>query len=230
MIFGIWFAIWMLTAAHPVEMALPFLMIGVRSAYMDRVFPRVKAQFILVWVIIAGLTALLPEQGVTGAILLFMKIASSATLILHYIHRLQSSRLKRVWGLRDIWFFSSRALLIIRERVRDIGYSLKVRLAAALGARSKVLWLFSPKFWQLSSRAVISFLVELVLLSRRIENVVDARGVFPSSLEWVYKLEPRYGWALVSFADLTIAFAMLGPAVVGAELLVPDAILGFLPK
>lgn len=218
MIFAIVFLIWLASASALPHLLFPAVAIILRSAYMERTLPRVNAFIAVMWLMMAALTALVPSQGVHGAVLLLGRVGLSAALLLHVAARLRRSRLKHFAVLRELWFFGSRALIIQRERLRDIGYWVRVRSKRTGSFGGKL------RYYLHGGKA---FFVDLLKLQRRINLVVESRGDFPRQLTWLYGEDVGRGWLSITAADLVLFGLMLSPMFIGIADLVPPAFSTF---
>lgn len=233
MIFAIWYVAWLATADSILQLLLPGLALVVRSSYMDQSVPIPRLAWIALWLIIAGFSALIPDKGIPYAIVFFLKLALSALLIFHLMSTMKRSRLRKIVGINQVWFFMTRSLLILRKRAEDIALWRRIRIARLESKRRNgnfvdSIWhwiLRLPKILSIYKQSTLAFLVEVLVVRKRLETVVEARGGFPDNSDWMQGIDSRGAWRFTAMADIIIVLAMLAPVSLGGDSLVPTFFL-----
>lgn len=215
MIFLAWFFYWITIASAPTHLLLPAVALVIRFSYIEKRFPTFPVLVIAFWLFLAAFQAL--ENSITDAGVLLGQIALSTVCLFHFLSRLRKSRLRTVSGIGHLWFFMSRALVLLRRRVRDVRYWASVHWRSS---ESKLKDTF-----RIAKEAGIAFILEAIRIRKRFEAVIEARGRRPEELDWLQEMETKGAWKYAALGDLVIASVVLVPAVVQVRVLVPAEIL-----
>ena len=218
MIFAFWFFVWLAVAESLPQLVLPAFALAIRFSYVERRLPSFPAGALAVWLLLAGFTALTNEGGVGVASLLLGKVLLSTICIAHFVQRIQRSRLKANRTVGQVYFFLTRALVIVRDRLRDIGYWRGIRVRA-----SSKPWLQASL--ELLAPSGIAALIEMLSVRRRIISVVNSRGGYPETVAWIHQTAGPRDWAYTAFGDAVIMVAMFQTVMSQSAYLIPPAIL-----
>lgn len=216
MVFLIWFFWWMSLATTPLQLVIPAIALVVRFSYVQRRFPQFPSIVVLFWVFLALYTAAF--QGVVPGLVLLSKLFLTTVCVFHFWSRLRSSRLLRGRVFGKAWFFLSRALVVWSGRMHDIRHWLTVRARSIGGWRPKA-------YLQLGAPMSLTFLLEGVSLTKRVGAVVESRGGFPDSMEWIQSIESQSGWVYVLVGDILILATSIITLWMEGDDLIPGAIM-----
>jgi hypothetical protein len=204
MIFAVWYLSWISLSDSLLHLVLPAMAFIVRSSYIDKNIPSIRPEWIALWILIAAMSGLIPGKGMTFSSVFFVKLALGALLIFHLQSTLKTARIKTIPWINQIWFFMSRAFLILRKRFNDIDIWRKVRIRD-VKRRHKG----NPKY--ANQMGLISLVVTLIVvgvLLWLVNNYIPMDGQIKRLLNAVVVIFTVI-WLLIAFGVCFIAFGPL---------------------
>ena len=222
MIFSVWYAIWLLSASTMLAYLIPYMALVVRSSYINhRVLFITKYQLFLGLAMFCWL-AMVPENTIQYSAILTLQVVGFMALTVHLSLRISEFRWEQSpRSVASVWFIANRYLRLINEKRADFEYAVRSRIPRG---SSNGLALLRIRL-VLTYKAITSACLDIVILVRQLETIINARGGLPHPKHW-QKVRVAHGSMIsAAIADLLLIFLLCVVMFFASEKTVPDVFI-----
>jgi hypothetical protein len=203
MVFSIWFFVWLAHSDTAMHLLLPALALVIRIAYVERRFPTFPIVVMVFWLVLAAFTAV-GGGGASSAVVLFLKVFLSTVAIFHLLNQLKRTKAIRTGKVGQLYFFLTRALVIVGARGREISYWFRTRVRLSEGPRVFAYFRYAPA-------AATAYMLEMMSVRNRFVAVMASKGGYPDSDDWLFEIGEGHSFFYTALGDV-ITLAAIGVA------------------
>lgn len=222
MIFSVWYTSWVLSASTMLAYVIPYLALVVRSSYINhRVLFITKYQLLLGLAMFCWLT-LVPGNTIQYSALLTLQVVAFMALTFHLSFRISEFRWEQSpKGVASVWFIANRYLRLINEKRADFEYAVRSRIPidksnGMIQLQTRIV---------LTYKAIISACLDIVILVRQLETIINARGGLPHPKSWQKVRETHGSMISAAIADLLLILLLCVVMFFASEKTIPDVFI-----
>lgn len=219
MIFSIWYIVWILSASTMLAYLIPYLALIVRSGYISHRVKFITKYHLLLGIAMFCWLALVPENTIQYSATLALQVVGFMALTLHLSTRISEFRWEQSpRSIASVWFIGTRYFRLINEKRADFEYAVRSRIPTGT---INGLTLLRVRL-VLTYKAIVSACLDIVILVRQLESIINARGGLPHPKDW-QKVRVSHGSMISNAtADLLLILLLCVVMFFASEITVPD--------